>query len=318
MSALSLRPPGPWMFVQWDESASKTVMVARGRRIECSRLLRDPQMALLRGFASRAEAEHVIEVAKPHLHPSRVVSYAKTGDAGVMSAARTSESCKVVAAADVVVRRLVQRAAYLTGLSPQHSEAVQVVHYRPGAEYRAHHDWFSPENERFADKTDVAGNRLVSFFVYLADCEAGGCTAFPLLKRTFHPHVGNAVCWYNLDRAGTRDARTLHAGEPVLAGEKWGMNIWLRERAKPVSTLTPPPSSSSAGQPSTAAAPQESDRPTGGAHAATAARCAACGDVDTPIGLCLCSSRYEQGGGAVSSAVAQAVATAARRHRVAA
>eukprot|EP00966_Prymnesium_polylepis_P294571 6802538-Prymnesium_polylepis.1 len=38
-----------------------------------------------------------------------------------------------------------QRAAYFAGLTPQHAEAVQVVHYRPGQEYRLHYDWFSPQ-----------------------------------------------------------------------------------------------------------------------------------------------------------------------------
>ena len=42
---------------------------------------------------------------------------------------------------DVVVKRAVQRAAYLTGLTPQHAEAVQVVHYQPAQEYRPHFDW---------------------------------------------------------------------------------------------------------------------------------------------------------------------------------
>ena len=68
---------------------------------------------------------------------------------------------------------MVQRAAYFAGLSPQHSEVVQVVHYLPGQEYRPHYDWFSPEDGRYATKTAVMGNRLLSFFVYLSGCKAG-------------------------------------------------------------------------------------------------------------------------------------------------
>ena len=64
------------------------------------------------------------------LHPSRVVNHnRKEGDpGGVMSTHRTSESCRVSAMRDSVVRRAVQRAAYLTGLTPDHAEAVQVIH----------------------------------------------------------------------------------------------------------------------------------------------------------------------------------------------
>jgi hypothetical protein len=132
---------------------------------------------------------------------------------------------------DRFVMRAVQRAANLVGLTPAHAEAVQVVHYEPGGQYRPHHDYFSPEDKNYARKCFVQGNRLVSFFVYLSPCAGGGRTYFPQLRVGFVPQPGEAVCWYNLDRHGNLDERTLHAGEPVTEGEKWGMNIWLRERA---------------------------------------------------------------------------------------
>ena len=34
----------------------------------------------------------------------------------------------------------------------------------------------------------------------------------------------------NVDRRGLLDGRTLHAGCPVEAGDKFGMNVWLRQR----------------------------------------------------------------------------------------
>jgi len=121
--------------------------------------------------------------------------------------------------------RAVQRAAYLCGMSPQHAEAVQMVHYLPGQEYRPHFDWFSSRDARFADKTREMGNRLVSFFIYLSGCDAGGHTSFPRLQHSFAPEAGCGVVWYNLDRNGLPDERTLHAGCPVERGEKWGLNI---------------------------------------------------------------------------------------------
>ena len=35
------------------------------------------------------------------------------------------------------------------------------------------------------------------------------------------------------------DSRVLHAGLPVLEGEKWGMNVWIRERAVPLPSPAP-------------------------------------------------------------------------------
>ena len=35
---------------------------------------------------------------------------------------------------------------------------------------------------------------------------------------------------YNTTRDGKVDDRVLHAGLLVVAGEKWGMNVWIRQR----------------------------------------------------------------------------------------
>ena len=80
----------------------------------------------------------------------------------------------------------------------------------------------------------MRGNRLVSVFVYLQLPEAGGRTAFPQLQQSFQPRAGGALVWYNLDRHGTPDERTLHAGEPTEGGggeEKWIAQIWLHAEA---------------------------------------------------------------------------------------
>jgi hypothetical protein len=153
---------------------------------------------------------------------------------------------------------------------------------------------------------------------YLQGCDSGGATGFPKLRAKFEPVAGNAVLWYNIDRHGQLDERTLHAGEPVVAGEKWGMNIWLRERPRPKRTPPPPDVDASiapagatepattapiaagpAAPPETAAAPPVSPPPAPKPPAARPAAvqpgavvCPACGDLAGPIGLCLCKANY--------------------------
>jgi len=132
----------------------------------------------------------------------------------------------------------------------------------------------------------ASGNRLLSFFIFLSGCDAGGCTAFPRLRQRFPPEAGAGLVWYNLDRDGAPDERTLHAGEPVERGEKWGLNIWLRERPR---------------RPPTARVRALVRARADGAVrlclsvspvAPPSTRCAGCGDIETPLGLCLCRSKY--------------------------
>lgn len=35
------------------------------------------------------------------------------------------------------------------------------------------------------------------------------------------------------------DDRVLHAGLPVIEGEKWGMNIWIRQSSVPLPAAPP-------------------------------------------------------------------------------
>ena len=105
------------------------------------------------------------------------------------------------------------------------------VRYLPGQQYREHCDWFSPSQDASCvARTRERGNRLVSIFACLQACERGGQTDFPRLGLRFELGLGEALLWMNVDRHGCLDGRTLHAGRPIDAGEKLGLNVWLRQR----------------------------------------------------------------------------------------
>ena len=121
------------------------------------------------------------------------------------------------------------------------------MQYGDGQNYHFHTDWFNAPDRT---TVEVGGNRLTSFFVYVAVANlTGGGTNFPVLNApfderwcqyvdcdepwekgvTFRPVPGNAIFWQNLHDDGSGDAATLHAGLPVTSGTKLGMNIWTRE-----------------------------------------------------------------------------------------
>ena len=296
--------PREWTWLRWRTGADTLSVVSRGQHIAVRRLRPEPRMAYLNGFLSGDECAHIIQLGIDGgaLHPSRVVKHdRKEGEeGGERTNARTSESCRVSAAQDVVVRRAVQRAAYLAGVGADHAEAVQVVHYRTSQQYRPHYDFFQPSDSRYAERCREQGNRLISVFAYLSPCAGGGRTCFPNLGTSFTPEVGCAVVWYNIDRHGVPDERTLHAGEPVTSGDKWGLNVWLRERPRKPSaklskavrvslSLVDPADVSDGGT----AGPVRLQLSTSSPAAPSAVTaCPLCGDLRGPLGLCLCRDAY--------------------------
>ena len=241
-------------------SAPESIAVARGATMAIRAISKCPQIAHVSGFVSAEEARHLISLAEARLEPSRVARTAPAGE----SVWRTSSSCAIGGGAaregggdgdaiDSVVERVVERAAYLSGLSARHAEDLQVVHYSVGQQYREHSDFFSPtQDATYTQRCSVGGNRLVTIFCCLHPAASGGATAFSHLGLSFTLKLGEALLWMNIDRHGALDGRTLHAGMPPTSGEKYGLNVWLRQRP-----LDDPPGggcegASSAGSPSAA------------------------------------------------------------------
>ena len=230
--------PKRWRYVTWRDPLRETVTLTscHGRVVRAKRVSSHPRMFAISGFLTHDEAEEIIRVAAPALHPSLVVRHAAAAadaDAAVTtgetSEGRTSWNARV-ASTHPAVRAAVQRACYLSNLTPAHAEPAQVVRYLPSQKYNSHCDWFDPAGATFEEKTRRGGQRVVTLLAYLREPMRGGRTTFPKLHLGFDPRVGDAVLWWNVDDDGKEDPRTLHAGEPVEAGEKFALDIWLRAR----------------------------------------------------------------------------------------
>ena len=111
-----------------------------------------------------------------------------------------------------------------------HCEPLTLLRYQTGEEYRPHRDYLPPARLATADGIR-GGQRRFTAFVYLNPVESGGETDFPGLGIRIAPKQGRAVFFRNTDADGSPDPRTLHAGTPVIAGEKWLATLWIRERA---------------------------------------------------------------------------------------
>lgn len=124
-----------------------------------------------------------------------------------------------------------QRISDLLGISAELSEPIQGQRYYAHEYYKAHHDWFNPEVESGQKELELGGQRTWTFMIYLNDVEQGGETYFPLLNVMFTPMRGRAVCWRNIHSDGSINHSTLHEAKPVLAGTKYIITKWFREKA---------------------------------------------------------------------------------------
>ena len=58
----------------------------------------------------------------------------------------------------------------------------------------------------------------------------GGETFFPSAGIKVTPRAGNLLIWNNMDADGHPNPASLHQGMPVLAGTKYVITKWYRER----------------------------------------------------------------------------------------
>ncbi len=188
-------------------------------------LMKHPRVIVFGGLLTDDECKGIMDLARPRLARSETVQN-ETGGSEVNDA-RTSDGMFFERGEHGLIRRVEQRIADLLGWPVDHGEGLQVLRYRPGAEYRPHHDYFDPAQAGTPRILQRGGQRVGTLVMYLNTPEGGGGTTFPDVGLEVAPVRGNAV-FFSYDRAHP-STKTLHGGAPVLAGEKWVATKWLRQ-----------------------------------------------------------------------------------------
>lgn len=199
---------------------------AGDRRVCVLQAMYNPRVVVFGGLLSDEECEALIELAKPRLARSLTIE-TKTGGEEV-NADRTSNGMFFQRGENELIRRIESRIARLVNWPEENGEGLQVLHYRPGTEYKPHYDYFDPSEPGTPTILQRGGQRVGTLVMYLAEPDKGGGTTFPEVHLEVAPKRGNAV-FFSYERPHP-STRTLHGGAPVLAGEKWIATKWLRER----------------------------------------------------------------------------------------
>jgi prolyl 4-hydroxylase len=209
--------------------AATSTLMAGERRVPVVLRLAQPSLAVFDDVLSEDECAQLIAAATPRLRPSTIVDPA-TGKDG-QSAARSSEGMFFRLAENALVERLDRRLSDLMQLPIEHGEGLQVLRYPVGAQSTPHYDFLMPTSDANRASLARSGQRVSTLIVYLNAVGQGGETVFPESGLEVAPRRGSALYFEYCNADGQLDPQSLHAGAPVLAGEKWIVTKWMRQRA---------------------------------------------------------------------------------------
>jgi prolyl 4-hydroxylase len=217
-------PPGVPVPEPMPDGARNTLS-AGDREVTVLTSMRNPRVVVFSGLLSDAECDEIVQLASKRLSRSETVQ-TDTGSSEV-NEARTSDGMFFERGEHPVCARLEARIAKLLNWPVENGEGLQVLRYRPGAEYKPHYDYFDPAQPGTPTILKRGGQRVGSLVCYLNTPKLGGATTFPDVQLEVAAVKGNAV-FFSYDRAHPV-TRTLHGGAPVVDGEKWVATKWLRE-----------------------------------------------------------------------------------------
>lgn len=213
-----------------------------------------PRVFLLKNFLSDEECEHLIELGEKKLERSTVVN---SDESVAVSTARTSFGTFVTRRLTETLQRVEDRVAKYSGIPWEHQEQLQLLRYRDGQEYVAHHDGIISEN---------GGKRIATVLMFLREPTSGGETSFPQgtplpeTKAAFLankdklsecgwndgngfsviPKKGEAVLFFSFHINGTNDPFANHASCPTLGGTKYTATKWIHENPFETGTAKTP------------------------------------------------------------------------------
>ncbi|OXS58736.1 2OG-Fe(II) oxygenase [Cohnella sp. CIP 111063] len=177
--------------------------------------MEEPLILILENVLTGAECDALVDLAKDRMQRARV------GQSRSVSDIRTSSGMFFEESENELIHRIESRVSELMNVPIAHAEPLQVLHYRAGEQYQPHYDYFT---------SGIGNNRISTLVMYLNDVKEGGETIFPSLNLTVAPRKGNAVYFEYFYNDPRLNELTLHAGSPVVSGEKWAATQWMRRQ----------------------------------------------------------------------------------------
>ena len=185
---------------------------------ESETISQHPRAEIFAGLLTDAECDYLIEAAGPRLKPAIVID-SNTGRT-MTHPVRTSDTAGFPWLAETpFIHATNRRIAAASRTEVECGEPLQVLRYRPGQQYKPHHDGLEAETNQ----------RILTMLVYLNDGYEGGETMFMRTGLKVAGTRGSALLFRNADGDGNPDPMSEHAGLPVISGEKLIASRWIRQ-----------------------------------------------------------------------------------------
>jgi len=191
---------------------------AEGRDIRILARYEEPLVVLLGNVLSDDECDELIRLAKERMKRSKI------GSTREVDPIRTSSGMFFANNENDLIATIEKRITKIMNVPVEHGDGLQILQYLPGQEYKAHTDYFLPTSQA------AKNNRISTIVIYLNNVDQGGETVFPHLKLSVTPQKGTAVYFEYFYEDENINKLTLHAGAPVINGEKWVATQWMRRQ----------------------------------------------------------------------------------------
>ena len=181
------------------------------------RLSDDPEVVHFSQLLTPAECRHLMEATGNQFEPSMVYDSKRQL---VRDDIRTSDGSTIHwLIEDPAVVALNRRIAAASGSSYESGEALALLRYSPGQEYRPHFDFVRGAENR----------RLMTALIYLNDDYEGGETAFVRTSLKIKGKTGDVILFRNDGDDQGPNPLSEHAGLPITRGVKYLATRWIRE-----------------------------------------------------------------------------------------
>ena len=184
---------------------------------EGKQLSDDPLVFHFAELLTREECRYLMEATGDRFEPSMVYD---SNRQLVRDQIRTSDGSTIHwLIEDPAVVALNRRIAAISGSTYEGGEALALLRYSPGQEYRPHFDFVKGAENR----------RLMTALIYLNEDYEGGETEFVRTGLKVKGHTGDVILFHNDGGDGGPNPMSEHAGLPITKGVKYLATRWIRE-----------------------------------------------------------------------------------------